>query len=124
MLHRKWRGWMAGLAVGMVVVVAGFWIWVRREAGPVAEGDFGDGRVFIVEEVSFGRKHEVGRDLGALERFRAWWPGQFWDVISPKRPKTKIEEEEPALVVWLRAEDSITRTNRDAQGVWLQLVDS
>jgi hypothetical protein len=90
----------------------------------VAEGELGDGRVFIVEEVSFGKKHEVGRDLGVLERFRAWWPGRFWDAISPRIPKTKIEEEEPALVVWLRAEDSISRTNRDCQGVRLELIDS
>lgn len=122
---RRKTGWLIGALVAFLCVLLAVGL-VKGRTGEriVAEGDLGDGRIFQVEKVSFGKEHEVGAGSAFVEHFGAWLPMKVREFLEPKVPKSKIEKDEATLVIWVTALDAITRTNVDCQAVRMELRDA
>src|SRR5688500_13648793 len=123
MLSRRWRIGVFTAAVALIFVGLGAYLTIqlRNQGKPVAEGDLGDGRVFRVEAVTFGAVHQVGVGLPIVERLGRYMPDQLREFLAPKRPRSSISRDEPALVIWLNAVDSTFRTNVDCQGIRMEI---
>ena len=124
MVSRKWRAALACVVLAALVVAGLVLLKSRQEPKPIAEGDLGDGRIFVIEGVSFGTHHQAGTGSPILEKLGTWAPRKVRELLEPKVPKTTIERDEPALVIWVSALDDTFRTNVDCQGVRMELRDS
>src|SRR5688500_19564670 len=118
--RRKKRWVIGGLMVVLVVALVLGVVNAGKKDRPVAEGDLGDGRIFQVEKVSFGTQNEVGVGSGFVENFGGWLPKKARRFLEPKVPKSKIDWDEPVLVVWVTALDATFRTNVECQGVRME----
>ncbi len=109
---------MAVALVGLILMI------VRtRPPGPVAEVQVADGRIIVVEAVTYGTNHVVGNGSLLVERLGPWMPKRLRDLLSPKVPRTSIATGPDTLVVWLNALDPNSRTNIDCQGLLVEFED-
>jgi hypothetical protein len=89
----------------------------------LAEVQVADGRIFVIEALTYGTNHAVGHASALVERFGPWMPKPLRDLLSPKVPQTSFTLSQPALVVWVHALDGLARTNVDCQGIRLEFED-
>ncbi|MCL5096955.1 MAG: hypothetical protein M1608_05400 [Candidatus Omnitrophica bacterium] len=92
-------------------------------ARPLARMTLADGRILIVEGVTFGTRHRMGPRSDFFERFGNWIPQPLRDQFAPRIPESKFQTKQPALVVWVEAVDPATGTNMDCQGIRLEFAN-
>ena len=117
------RRWLIGAFVALVLVGALLAILaVASRPEKLAEVSLGDGRTLLIEGVTFGVEHRVGKD-SPFKRFAPWIPGMLRGFASPDRESSYITLERPGLVVWVNAIDSTGRTNVDCQKIRVEFED-
>jgi hypothetical protein len=116
--------WPALVVVGLVVLLTVV-VLVNHEPpkGPLAEVAVDDGRIIVVEAITYGTNHVVGNASLLVERLGPWMPKRLRDFLSPKVPRTSITTGPDTLVVWLNALDANSRTNVDCQGLLVEFED-
>jgi hypothetical protein len=115
--------------VGTTLILIGVAIfWAVRSVGfqkPLATVPLGDGRILLVEAVTYGTDHHVG-NVGSdnfLWRLTAWVPGLFQRFAS-RNPESSITGlDTPSLVVWVNAVSAVAGTNVDCQGIRMELMN-
>ena len=90
--------------------------------GPLARVQLADGRILQVEGVTFGTRHQIGR-RSLVERFEPWLPQRVNQFFAPRFPRSEINLEQPALVVWVNALNPTTGKHVDCQGIRVEFVD-
>jgi hypothetical protein len=108
------RIWFAGAVVGLALLLTVV-VLILNEApkGPLAEVAVDDGRIIVVEAITYGTNHVVGNASLLVERLGPWMPKRLRDFLSPKVPRTSLTTDPGMLVVWLNALDANSRTNVD-----------
>lgn len=118
------RIWFALVVVGLALLLTVV-VLILNEApkGPLAEVAVDDGRIIVVEAVTYGTNHVVGNASLLVERLGPWMPKRLRDFLSPKVPRTSITTGPDTLVVWLNALDANSRTNVDCQRLLVEFED-
>ncbi len=81
-----------------------------------------DGRLFLIEAVTFGTNHVVGQNDSWLVPLRKILPGAAVQWLTPAKGQSRQTTASPALVVWVHAYDA-TGKYTDCQGVRASFVD-
>ena len=110
-----------GLAAA--VIIAGVFANASATYRPLATVGVADGRLFHVEGVSYGTNHVIGARSPIVDRFGRWLPQKLRQLLSPKRPQSRVASDSPVLVVWVNATDPVTGKQVDCQGVRLEFQD-
>ena len=110
------------LVVGGVLVVGVIAVVVLSRPAPPQQLSLGDGRILLIEGVTYGTQHRMGGN-SVLERFRPWLPGKFLAYLGMDRPTSTITLDRPGLVVWVNAISAVTPTNVDCQRIRVEFVD-
>src|SRR5258705_1828911 len=105
------------LAVAFIVLV-----WTAQPKA-LLQLPLADGRILQIEGVTYGKKHSIGEPAVLYEHFRPWLPARLKQWLEPKRPKTSLTLDRPALVVWVNALDPKAGTNVDCQMLQADFVD-
>jgi len=116
----------SGLALRLVaaaVVLLGVPKIQSAPGVPFGEVAVDDGRIIVVEAVTYGTNHVVGSKSVLVEHLGPWMPDAVRDMLSPKLPQTSIDTAPGTLVVWLNAVNPNTRAWVDCQGLRLEFVD-
>ena len=122
-VQTRFNRWLVGSGVLLVLGFAVLLVLaVSRARPPLATAQLADGRILRVEAVTFGTHHEVGA-RSTVERFQPWLPQKVNQFFAPKHPYAEINRDEPALVVWVNAQDAVTGTNVDCQRIRVEFVD-
>jgi hypothetical protein len=116
--------WLALVLVGLALLfaVVGL-VFNEPHKGPLAEVAVDDGRIIVVEAITYGTNHAVGNASLLVDRLGPWMPKRLRDFLSPKVPRTSITTGPDTLVVWLNALDANSRTNVDCQGLLVEFED-
>lgn len=117
-----WPKLLLGATAGVLVILIGVAL-TSVPKGPLAEVAVSDGRIIVIEAVTYGTNHAVGTRSLLVERFGPWLPRKLRDLLSPKVPETSINTQTDTLVVWLNALDPHSRTNIDCQKLRLEFED-
>ena len=116
-LHRRWPYAVVGLLV--LLSIAG---WFGLKKKPTIQVALSDGRILVIEEVTYGKHHRVGHPSRVLNRLRPWIPELIYRRIAPTHPESQLDLDHPALVIWVNALDATTGTNIDCQMLRTELV--
>jgi len=90
---------------------------------PLAEVAIDDGRIIIVDAVTYGTNHVVGDRSEFAERFGPWITKPVRDFFTSESPQSSIRSAPDTLVVWLTALNANSRTNVDCQRLRVEFVD-
>lgn len=94
-----------------------------RPSPPLGEVLVDDGRIIVVEAITYGADHKVGNASPIVERFGRWMPKRLRDFLTPKVPRTAVSTDSDTLVIWLNALDANSRTNVDCQKLRVEMID-
>lgn len=117
---------LLALLLGLAVCALLLWAVARSSAPqrPIAEVETADGRIIVIESVTFGTNHIVGRNSFLVDRFGPWMPPVARELLQPKVPRSTWTTAQDSLVVWVNAISSQGRTNVDCQDVRVEFEDS
>ncbi|MEK7675521.1 MAG: hypothetical protein AAB676_06785 [Verrucomicrobiota bacterium] len=123
-----WTVWRWAWAIALVLVAAmlvTLAVAINRSQPErlLARMPLADGRILIVEGVTFGTKHRMGPRSDFFDRFANWIPRPVRDYFAPRVPESKLQTERPALVMWVNAVDPAAGTNVDCQGIRVEFAD-
>ncbi len=120
---QKWLlALLIGLAAGALLLV--MLAVSSTPKGPLAQVEIPDGRIIVIEAVTFGTNHVVGKKSFLADRFGPWMPSVLRESLQPKVPRSSRSTERDSLVVWVNAISSVGRTNVDCQGIRVEFADS
>jgi hypothetical protein len=113
---------LIGLTAGALLL----WLAAVRSSTPraLAEVAIADGRIIVIEAVTFGTNHVVGRKSFLVDRFGPWMPQGLRGFLQPKAPQSSMKTDHDSLIVWVNALSSVGRTNVDCQGIRVEFEDS
>lgn len=108
------------LIIGLLLAVA--LLTPQPTLAPV-ELPLADGRTFVIEAVTYGTNHVVGRDSELLKRVGRWLPSPVHRMLDSGQHRNEVTTPIPSLVIWANAMDTAYGTNVDCQAVRLELAD-
>jgi len=97
--------------------------WISHTGKTLTSVRIPDGKILQIEGVTYGKAHQIGAQSILNERFGRWMPQKVRQLLEPERPRSRMDLEQPALVVWLNAIDPATGKPVDCQGVRLEFID-
>jgi hypothetical protein len=113
-----------GTGIIVILIALGLAILARtRKPEVLASVRIADGRVFQVEDVTYGTNHVCGESSFLYEHFRVWLPKPVLRLVAPQKGRVNIDLKDPALVVWVNALNPTNGNYVDCQGVRMEFVD-
>jgi len=103
----------------LLLVAAAIALLMRSK--PLPKALLADGRILQIEGITFGTNHQIGSG-SRLQRFSAWLPQKVSQFFTPKYPRSQINLQSPALVVWVNAVDPATGQHVDCQSIRVEIV--
>ena len=119
-IDRRWKIVGMGIILPVLLTLVAL-IALSGRHGVLGKTQLADGRILQIEGMTYGTNHRIG--TRNLMNQLPWIPRKVRQMFTPKQPETRMDLDQPGLVVWVNALDLKTGKFVDCQGVRLEFVD-